>query len=69
MAVAEMIRKKPLSTRVLESVQVVFVLLLLSMFVYVTTKDLFHKDEKYSREGLPDFPTFDLKVLEDTLNN
>jgi len=67
MALAEMIRKKPLNARVLESVQVVFVLLLLTMFLYVTTKDLFHKDEKYSREDLPETPEFDLKLLKDTL--
>jgi len=67
MAFTEMIRKKPLSTRVLESVQTVCVLLLLSMFVYVTIKDLFHKDETFTNEGLPPEPTFDLTPLKEAL--
>ncbi len=67
MAFAEMIRKKPLNTRVLEYVQTVFVLLLLCMFLYVTTKDLFHKDETYSREGLPETAEFDLTPLNKAL--
>lgn len=67
MAFAEMIRKKPLNTRVLEYVQTIFVLLLLSMFVYVTTKDLFHKNETFTREGLPEVPEFDLTPLKEAL--
>lgn len=41
MAVMEAIRKKPLNQRFLEYVQMSFVVLLLSMFVYVTMKDSF----------------------------
>ena len=67
MALSEMIRKKPLNTRVLESIQVVCVLLLFSMFLYVTIKDIFHKDELPNREGLPTSPTFDLDLLKETL--
>jgi len=66
MALGEMIFKKPINTRVLEYVQSGFVLLLLSMFVYVTTKDIFHKDKKYTTETIPNHekgPTFDLTPL------
>lgn len=66
MALGEMIFKKPINTRVLEYVQSAFVLLLLSMFVYVTTKDIFHKDKKYTTETIPNHekgPTFDLTPL------
>lgn len=68
MALGEMIFKKPINTRVLEYVQTGFVLLLLSMFVYVTTKDLFHKDTAITRESIPkEGPTFDLTPLEKAL--
>ncbi len=68
MALAEMIRKKPLNTKVLEYVQTGFVLLLLTMFLYVTTKDIFHKDEKITRDTIPAAPTFDLETLEKALS-
>jgi regulator of sigma E protease len=45
MALGEMIFKKPIHTRVLEDVQTAFVLLLLTMFGSVTTKELFQKDK------------------------
>jgi regulator of sigma E protease len=41
MAIMEAIRKKPLNTRFLEVLQTSFVVLLLTMFVYVTMKDSF----------------------------
>ncbi|MGJ8657493.1 MAG: RIP metalloprotease RseP [Akkermansiaceae bacterium] len=69
MALGEMIFKKPINTRVLEYVQTGFVLLLLSMFFYVTTKDVFHKDKKYTTETIPkEGPTFDLTPLEKALS-
>jgi len=70
MALGEMIFKKPINTRVLEYVQTGFVLLLLSMFVYVTTKDLFHKDKAITRDSIPNYeegPTFDLTPLKKAL--
>lgn len=41
MAIMEAIRKKPLNTRFLEVIQTGFVIVLLSVFVYVTMKDSF----------------------------
>ena len=41
MAIMEAIRKKPMNTRFLEVLQTSFVVLLLTMFVYVTMKDSF----------------------------
>lgn len=68
MALGEMIRKKPLNTRVLEYVQTAFVLLLLTMFLYVTTKDIFHKEKEITRDpSLPAEPTFDLTPLRKAL--
>lgn len=68
MAMGEMIRKKPMNTRVLEAVQTFFVLVLLTLFVFVSVKDLFSKDtEEYSREGLPEKPEYDLTKLKDAL--
>ncbi len=68
MAVAEAIRKKPFNTRMLEVVQTVCVLLLLSMFVYVTIKDSFHKEEQYTIDTIPkEGPTYDLTDLRNAL--
>jgi len=69
MAVGEMIRKKPISTAVLEKIQVVFVLLLFSMVIFVTTKDIFSDRKGPDRKGLPDKPTWDLSELEATLKS
>ncbi len=69
MALGEMIFKKPINTRVLEYVQTGFVLLLLTMFAYVTTKDIFHKDKAITRETIPkEGPTFDLTPLKKALD-
>jgi len=69
MAAGEMIRKKPINTRALEYIQTFFVLILLSLFFYVTVKDLFSNDtgEKPNREGLPENPEYDLQKLKDAL--
>jgi regulator of sigma E protease len=68
MAFAEMIRKKPINTRLLEYVQTGFVLLLLTMFAYVTTKDIFHKDPKLTFDTIPkEGPSFDLTPLKKAL--
>jgi len=67
MAVGEMIRKKPISTAVLERIQVLFVMLLFGMIIFVSTKDIFSDRGKPDREGLPDKPTFDLTQLKEAL--
>ncbi len=67
MALGEMIFKKPINTRVLEYVQTAFVLLLLSMFLYVTTKDIFHRDKKITTDTIPEKPIFDLTLLKKAL--
>lgn len=68
MALGEMIFKKPINTRVLEYVQTTFVLLLLSMFLYVTTKDIFHRDRQYTTNTIPkEGPVFDLTLLKKAL--
>ena len=66
MAVGEMVRKKPLNTRILETVQFFFVMVLLSLFVYVTMKDLFSNDsgDKLTFETIPkEGPVYDLTPL------
>ncbi len=63
MAIGEMIRKKPMNTAVLEKIQVLFVMLLLGMIIFVSTKDIFHGRDKPDRTGLPSAPTFDLAPL------
>ena len=69
LAIGEMIRKKPINQKVLESVQTVFVLLLLGMFLYVTTKDIFHKDKKLTFDTIPkEGPIFDLSPLKKALD-
>ncbi|SHI48501.1 regulator of sigma E protease [Rubritalea squalenifaciens DSM 18772] len=64
MALAEMIRKKPLNTQMLEVVQTGFVLVLLGTFVFITMKDSFSGmgAEAPERKG-PKEPEFDLTTL------
>jgi len=72
MALAEMVRKKPLNTRILETVQLFFVMVLLSLFIYVTTKDLFSNDsgKKRTFKTIPkEGPTFDLTPLINATKN
>ena len=64
MAVGEWIRKKPLNTKVLEVVQTAFVALLLTMFVYVTMKDIFTKIGGESRAAREDRPEWSQETLE-----
>lgn len=67
MAIGEMIRKKPISTAVLEKIQIVFVMLLFGMIIFVTTKDIFSDRSKPDRTNLPDKPTYDLTKLKEAL--
>jgi len=65
MAIGEWVRGKPMNTRLLESIQTVFVLLLLGMFLFVTMKDSFTSfsgDTSPKVEG-PQAPEWDLEKL------
>lgn len=68
MAVAEAIRKKPLNTRFLEVIQTGFVVVLLTVFVYVTMKDSFTSftgEPPVKDPNQPEQPVWDKQDLEE----
>ena len=65
MAVAEAIRKKPLNTRFLEVIQTGFVVVLLTVFVYVTMKDSFTSFTGEAPERDPESPQLPIWKKED----
>jgi regulator of sigma E protease len=65
MAVAEAIRKKPLNTRFLEVIQTGFVVVLFSVFIYVTMKDSFTSFTGEAPERDPNSPELPIWKKED----